>query len=282
MHSKELADFTGVTIRALRHYHALGILPEPARSDNGYRSYSVEDAVTVLRIKRLSALGFSLTKIKEMLGSERGSLELNAEALEDLESSLTHEMERLERQRDMVRALLESEADPDVPMTYGAHFANLRKHGAGERLLKLEKAEALLLEEGLTFSPEQSEMAKAVFGVMSDSGAYDGYIALNEDFLALPAEAPAAQRIEMAERFRAWVVTLIAAAGAAGIWDDGAEDEPLEPALIRLVGAYNAEILNDAQIDVSKRLLALLAAENQGSAGMIDLLKSTLDPDAAS
>lgn len=50
MRSKEAADFTGVTVRALRHYHALGILPEPARDDNGYREYSVKDAVTALRI----------------------------------------------------------------------------------------------------------------------------------------------------------------------------------------------------------------------------------------
>jgi DNA-binding transcriptional MerR regulator len=33
-----LAAYAGVTVRALRHYHQIGLLPEPERDHSGYRS----------------------------------------------------------------------------------------------------------------------------------------------------------------------------------------------------------------------------------------------------
>ena len=35
----ELASYAGVTVRAVRHYHAKGLLPEPERDHSGYRRY---------------------------------------------------------------------------------------------------------------------------------------------------------------------------------------------------------------------------------------------------
>jgi DNA-binding transcriptional MerR regulator len=32
----QLAAYSGVTVRAVRHYHAKGLLPEPERDDSGY------------------------------------------------------------------------------------------------------------------------------------------------------------------------------------------------------------------------------------------------------
>ena len=67
MRSSEVARLAGVTVRALRHYHAIGLLPEPARSDNGYRDYDIDDLVRVLRVKRLASLGFPLERVGGML-----------------------------------------------------------------------------------------------------------------------------------------------------------------------------------------------------------------------
>jgi DNA-binding transcriptional MerR regulator len=48
----QLASYAGVTTRAVRHYHQIGLLPEPERDAFGYRSY---DAAAVVRlIRRLS------------------------------------------------------------------------------------------------------------------------------------------------------------------------------------------------------------------------------------
>lgn len=39
MRSNELAKLAGVTVRTLRHYHAIGLMAEPSRAENGYREY---------------------------------------------------------------------------------------------------------------------------------------------------------------------------------------------------------------------------------------------------
>ena len=49
--SNELAKLAGVTVRTLRHYHAIGLLDEPPRQANGYRDYRPEDLLRVLRIR---------------------------------------------------------------------------------------------------------------------------------------------------------------------------------------------------------------------------------------
>lgn len=40
----ELAAAVGVTTRTVRHYHHLGLLPEPERLSNGYRNYTLRHA----------------------------------------------------------------------------------------------------------------------------------------------------------------------------------------------------------------------------------------------
>jgi len=35
----ELAELAGVTTRTIRHYHRIGLVPEPQRAGNGYRCY---------------------------------------------------------------------------------------------------------------------------------------------------------------------------------------------------------------------------------------------------
>ena len=72
MKSSEIAKLAGVSVRTLRHYHAIGLLPEPPRGENGYRDYGAGNLVRLLRIKRLSSLGFSLSRISEVLGRSSG------------------------------------------------------------------------------------------------------------------------------------------------------------------------------------------------------------------
>lgn len=45
----EIATLVGLTTRAIRHYHPVGLLPEPERRPDGYRAYSVRDAVLLAR-----------------------------------------------------------------------------------------------------------------------------------------------------------------------------------------------------------------------------------------
>ena len=84
MNSGEFTRLAGVTQRTLRHWRKLGLLSDVGVSENGYFDYTVRDLVKVLRIKNLSALGFSLAQVKEML-AENGD---DAQAIAALDASL--------------------------------------------------------------------------------------------------------------------------------------------------------------------------------------------------
>ncbi|MBL1081027.1 MerR family transcriptional regulator [Streptomyces actinomycinicus] len=69
----ELAAAVGVTTRTVRHYHHLGLLPEPERLSNGYRRYTLRHAVVLARIRRLTGLGLSLTEVRDVLAEGGGT-----------------------------------------------------------------------------------------------------------------------------------------------------------------------------------------------------------------
>ena len=62
-----LADEAGVSIDTVRFYERKGLLPEPARTSGGYRSYSPDDAWRLRFILRAKELGFTLREIAELL-----------------------------------------------------------------------------------------------------------------------------------------------------------------------------------------------------------------------
>jgi Hg(II)-responsive transcriptional regulator len=62
-----LAERSSVGVETIRFYERQGLLPKPARTVSGYRSYP-EDAVERVRfIRRAKELGFTLEEIGELL-----------------------------------------------------------------------------------------------------------------------------------------------------------------------------------------------------------------------
>ena len=108
--TRELAELAGTSLRAVRHYHEVGLLPEPERRSNGYKQYGVAHLVRLLRIKRLADLGFSLPQIAE-LGDDD---EHPAEALRALDAELAATIERLHAARAEL-ARDPEQAVPDRP-----------------------------------------------------------------------------------------------------------------------------------------------------------------------
>ncbi|MFJ9812959.1 MerR family transcriptional regulator [Streptomyces sp. NPDC101158] len=103
----EIAALVGVTPRAVRHYHRLGLLPEPVRRANGYREYGVRDAVLLARIRRLTELGLGLDEVRGVLADDEGR-EL-VDVLEELDADLGRQ-ERVIRERRARLAELLGEA----------------------------------------------------------------------------------------------------------------------------------------------------------------------------
>jgi DNA-binding transcriptional MerR regulator len=69
--TRQLADLAGTTVNTVRHYHQVGLLPEPERRSNGYKQYTVPHLVRLLRIRRLVDLGVPLSRIDSMEDAPR-------------------------------------------------------------------------------------------------------------------------------------------------------------------------------------------------------------------
>lgn len=63
----EVAEATGVGVETLRFYERKGLLPEPPRSDAGYRLYGSESVRRVQFILQAKELGFTLAETRELL-----------------------------------------------------------------------------------------------------------------------------------------------------------------------------------------------------------------------
>ena len=95
--SGALAKKAHVNPETLRYYEREGLLPEPQRSDAGYRLYSDEDVRRVRFIKRAQELGFSLKEVKDLLAlkvdaSQSASevKKLAEQKVQDIEAKIHH------------------------------------------------------------------------------------------------------------------------------------------------------------------------------------------------
>lgn len=67
MHIGEIAERTGLSLRTLRHYDEVGLLPPSGRSDGGFRLYSGDDLDRLMLIRRMKPLGYTLEQMSELL-----------------------------------------------------------------------------------------------------------------------------------------------------------------------------------------------------------------------
>ena len=61
------AKASGVSVKMIRHYEAIGLLPRVARTSANYRLYRESDVHTLRFIRRARTLGFSMDDIKQLL-----------------------------------------------------------------------------------------------------------------------------------------------------------------------------------------------------------------------
>src|SRR5262245_27449163 len=91
----ELAALAGLTPRAVRFYHAAGLLAEPVRSPAGYRLYDGVALAQAIRIRRLRELGLAIDQVRELLtATPPGDL---GAALDALRAELASRAEALRR-----------------------------------------------------------------------------------------------------------------------------------------------------------------------------------------
>ncbi|GAA4206832.1 MerR family transcriptional regulator [Streptosporangium oxazolinicum] len=141
MRSSELASLADVTVRTLRHYHRIGVLPEPGRDPSGYRRYTIHDLVRLLRVKRLAALGIPLHKVAGILDSEEDHHDL----LSDLERELDAQIARLTKQKTMLGIIRKHRTLPDVPPELARFFAAFALSGVSPAMNRIDREQSVLL-----------------------------------------------------------------------------------------------------------------------------------------
>ena len=67
MHIGELAEATGLSLRTIRHYDEVGLLPATTRTEGGFRLYTPADLERLLVIRSMKPLGFTLEEMAELL-----------------------------------------------------------------------------------------------------------------------------------------------------------------------------------------------------------------------
>ena len=94
-HIKKAAQLSGVSVKTLHHYDKIGLLV-PAKSENGYRTYSQADLERLQVILYYKYLGFSLEKIAELLSQDDQALLPH----------LVRQLEYLKQERDHLDTLI--------------------------------------------------------------------------------------------------------------------------------------------------------------------------------
>lgn len=106
----DAAAFAGTTPRAIRHYHEIGLLPEPERGGDGRRRYGYEDMIRLLWIRRMADAGIALDDIRDAFITGTASAGADsgdgiAGILERLEETLAEQEAELGRQRTAVQRM---------------------------------------------------------------------------------------------------------------------------------------------------------------------------------
>jgi DNA-binding transcriptional MerR regulator len=131
----QLASYAGVTVRAVRHYHARGLLPEPERDHSGYRRYDAKAVVELIKIRTLAEAGVPLARVQELLTA--GEEEF-AQAVAEIDVRLRREIrERQEHRRQIAR--LAAGDSLSLPVEVVAYLDRMRAKGVPEMLVEGER-----------------------------------------------------------------------------------------------------------------------------------------------
>lgn len=131
----QLAAYAGVTVAAVRHYHKIGLLPEPERDYSGYRSYDAAAVIRLIRIHALAGAGVPLAQVEALMNADPDRF---AEAVEGIDQRLTGEIARLQDTRERLGRLAAGDAMA-LPASVVGYLNRVRELGVDERYLQLER-----------------------------------------------------------------------------------------------------------------------------------------------
>jgi DNA-binding transcriptional MerR regulator len=234
--TRELAELAGTSLRAVRHYHQIGLLAEPERSSNNYKQYGVAHIVRLVRIKRLVDLGFSLPQIAAMGDTN----DHPGDALRALDGELAATIERLTQARAELGILLQNAAPTDLPPEF-------IEPDVAASLSDADRSLVVVLTRVL------GPRGLQVYADLLQSTPAQPSVAVFDD---IPADADEATRQEIAERLVPYIRAIYAA--HPGLSESRTDAPGGARFANETIAAAMTDLYNTAQLDILRRANEIL------------------------
>lgn len=245
----EVASRAGVTVRAVRHYHAKGLLTEPGRDRSGYRRYGAGAVVELIRIRTLATAGVPLARVRELLAADKDEFEA---AIAEIDARLCAEIRRREQFRHDI-ACLGAGDNLALPAAVVDFLDHLRALGVDERIIQVERDGWIPLA---AHSPERvAELIARKQEQIADQPLLDFYRTLGH---TLDSQDDEAALVSLVDTMAEYLTKLADARGEDYVGTG------LEPTVTEFLDHLACEAVPDV-----RRLIALLAA--RGWSGWTDL-----------
>ncbi|GAB3274119.1 MerR family transcriptional regulator [Kineosporia babensis] len=225
--TRQLAEIAGTTVRAVRHYHAIGLLAEPERAPNGYKLYGTEHLLRLTRIRRLAELGMPLNQIAALEETEKPG-----DSLRVLDQELGERIARLELLQGELGTLLQGQSETDGLQRFAADLSDSDR--------------ALILVYSRIYSPNvMRSIQNLVTQYPRDAS--------DREFDDLPPSADERTRARLVDELTPKILGVL----ESNPWlSDVLNDAPLGRAYAReIFQATWHDLYNAAQIDVMERVL---------------------------
>jgi DNA-binding transcriptional MerR regulator len=246
----ELASYAGVTVRAVRHYHVKGLLPEPERDHSGYRRYGAGAVVELVRIRTLAEAGVPLARVRELLQADEEEF---AAAVADIDKRLRAEIRERQQHRERIARLAAGD-NLALPREVVEYLDRLRALGVDERIVQVERDGWIPLAAR---SPERvSEWMARKQEQIADPQIIDFYLTLSQ---ALDRSADDLRLVDLADKLAAYITQIADEQGEFYV-----DDTDIEPLFAELLDTHVFDTLPPA-----RRLIELL--KNRGWTGWTKL-----------
>ena len=189
----QLAAYARVTVRAVRHYHQVGLLPEPERNASGYRTYGATDVVRLIRIRTLAEAGVPLARVEQLLDATPDVFD---GAVAQIDAELRAKLRELQEHRRRIARLAAGDSLA-VPAEVVTYLEALRGLGIAEELVEAERDAWILvaarwpekIPEFMTDKQSQLEDPRTVklylmIGELVEIGVDDDRLGVIADLLA--------------------------------------------------------------------------------------------------
>jgi len=130
----QLARYVGVSTKTIRVYHDKGLLPEPERDSSGYRRYTAQDAVELIKIRTLAEAGVPLARIRNLKAAPDEAFQ---RAITQIDDDLEAHIQALRQTQRRLRELASGRTRL-LPAEVDHHLQQVGALGFTERWVAME------------------------------------------------------------------------------------------------------------------------------------------------